>query len=179
MQLTSRQSQALAMRFGAVLDGLEIGGRHPWLEVYRALLEVFLWLARELPEPESALPGRAETGLERARALLEAHCDRPFTVAELAKAANLSAAHFCRAFARAFGSPPIAYQRSLRIEAARTLLRTSNLLCKEVAGRVGYEDPYFFSRVFRKETGESPRSYRRRARGEAPIGSAGAEPGTE
>ena len=54
------------------------------------------------------------------------------------------------------------YFETMKIEWAQVLLRESSLQVEEVARRVGYEDAFYFSRVFRKGTGRSPRAWRAR-----------------
>ncbi|MFW5857377.1 MAG: helix-turn-helix domain-containing protein, partial [Planctomycetota bacterium] len=85
------------------------------------------------------------------------------TLADLAAEANLSPEHFARRFRKRYGASPIAYQHSLRIQAARVLLSSSDLLCKEIAARVGFSDIYAFSKAFRKATGLAPTAYREQA----------------
>jgi YesN/AraC family two-component response regulator len=53
----------------------------------------------------------------------------------------------------------------LRIRYACRLLDTTTLTVREVGYRVGYEDPYYFSRMFRKLMGLSPRQYRKLRKG--------------
>ena len=52
------------------------------------------------------------------------------------------------------------YQQELRINQARHLLKTENLPVDEIAWIVGYNDPSYFGRVFKKATGYSPSGYR-------------------
>lgn len=59
------------------------------------------------------------------------------------------------------GAPPAQYLARLRCEAARTLLSDTDLSVKTIAERVGMEDPYSFSRTFKKCLGLSPAHYRR------------------
>jgi AraC family transcriptional regulator of arabinose operon len=61
------------------------------------------------------------------------------------------------------GLPPARFVHQVRCDAARALLSDTDLPVKEVAGKVGIEDPYEFSRVFKRAVGVSPREYRRRA----------------
>lgn len=53
-----------------------------------------------------------------------------------------------------------AYQQMLRIKQAKQLLKTENLSVEEIAWTIGYEDPSYFARVFKKETGRTPSQYR-------------------
>ncbi|MBS0663623.1 MAG: helix-turn-helix transcriptional regulator [Verrucomicrobia bacterium] len=84
-----------------------------------------------------------------------------FSLAKLAKQAGLSEFHFTRLFKRATGVPPLQYQIKIRMDAARRLLRESELSVITIANQVGYSTPSHFAQVFRKETGLTPRDYRR------------------
>ena len=48
-----------------------------------------------------------------------------------------------------------------RIDAAKKLLEQDDMLVSDVAGAVGFDDANYFSRVFKKETGQTPREFRR------------------
>lgn len=84
-------------------------------------------------------------------------------VSELAALAHMSEASFRAAFARTTGSSPRRFLEERRMtQAARALVETDRTVA-EIAQAVGYDDPYHFSRVFRRVHGASPREYRRRA----------------
>ncbi len=76
---------------------------------------------------------------------------------------HLSPSYLNAYFARLVGQPPIAYLIDLRLRRACELLRGTDLPIKEIAVQVGYPDQYFFSRIFRRRQGVSPRGYRLRA----------------
>lgn len=101
-----------------------------------------------------------ECRLAPIRQHIDANYAARLTVDELAQMASMSRAHFLREFKRAFGKSPIAYQLELRMGAAKTLLRASELRCGEIGERVGYDDLYHFSKAFKKATGLSPTAYR-------------------
>ena len=61
----------------------------------------------------------------------------------------------------------LVYQTGLRVARARFLLDTTTLTVAEVAAELGYSDPLYFSRLFRRAQGQSPRDYRQCPRGEA------------
>jgi AraC-like DNA-binding protein len=73
-----------------------------------------------------------------------------------------SRSHFQRQFKRATGHAPRNYFLRLKIRAACSLLAASELRVGEIADRVGFADPYYFSRCFHRLTGVSPRRYRAR-----------------
>jgi len=91
---------------------------------------------------------------------IDTHHDEPLHLAELANMCHLSVPHFCAEFKRWFDTPAIEYVIQLRMQRAAYLLRDQNLRIGQIAERVGYEDPYHFSKLFRKHFGMSPRQYR-------------------
>jgi AraC-like DNA-binding protein len=65
-----------------------------------------------------------------------------------------------RQFKTYFGISPYEYLMRKRIEAARLMLRHSDLLIKEIAARLQFSDQYYFSNYFKKKTGMSPAHYK-------------------
>ena len=57
---------------------------------------------------------------------------------------------------------PGKYVAQLRIQRAQALMRDTDLLMREISQEVGYEDPFYFSKVFKQITGESPTQYMNR-----------------
>jgi AraC-like DNA-binding protein len=90
---------------------------------------------------------------------------RPHRLGELASAAKVSVAHYSAHFRRLTGFPPIDFLIRLRIGHACRLLDTTGLSVGEVGNRSGYEDPYYFTRCFRRVMGMSPRAYRKVPKG--------------
>lgn len=133
---------------------------------YRAkvLLHRLLLLALEHQMREDgpqALPrSAAQSRLEQTLAYMIKHAARPLTVPELAARTELSVSHFIRTFRQWTGMTPADYLHHQRIDHAKRLLADVHLSVKEVALRVGYPDPFHFSRVFRKLEGQSPSAYR-------------------
>ena len=97
--------------------------------------------------------------LERARAHLHDNLGRNVALAELASVARLSQFHLARYFKRAFGSAPIAYHRSLRLERAAEYLARGEGSVAQAANLVGYSDAVALSHAFRKHFGQSPQRY--------------------
>jgi AraC-like DNA-binding protein len=88
------------------------------------------------------------------------HLDQPLRVAELAALANLSAAHFTVLFKEQTGCSPRDYLHLLRIHRACQMLQSTDLPMKDIAARLGYQDPFHFSRQFKAFQGVSPTEYR-------------------
>ncbi|MCW8132255.1 MAG: helix-turn-helix transcriptional regulator [Planctomycetota bacterium] len=104
---------------------------------------------------------QAPAGVAAALAHLRFHHHRTLSLEELARHAHMSTFHFVRRFKRATGFTPIEYLEKYRIGRAQELMMTQpELRLNEIARAVGYDDPAYFSRVFRKRTGVSPRAYK-------------------
>ena len=103
--------------------------------------------------------------LRRARDLMDREYARPLDVAELARAALMSTAHFSRQFRAAYGETPYAYLMTRRIERAKALLRNGDLSVTEVCLAVGCTSLGSFSARFTQVVGETPTAYRDRDHG--------------
>ncbi len=98
--------------------------------------------------------------LRRARDLIDREYSRPLEVAQLARAALMSTAHFSRQFRAAYGETPYSYLMTRRIERAKALLRAGELTVTEVCLEVGCSSLGSFSASFTQITGETPTAYR-------------------
>lgn len=146
----------MEQEFAALVDAWQSGGHVGALEATAGLLRILATLFRR----QLAQPGaRGKARIDRALAMLRT-ADRPVPVAALARAAGLSVSHFNREFREWTGYSPLEYQRRQRVARARELLADVTLTIKEVAARVGFDDPYHFSRLFRQVDGLSPSQYR-------------------
>jgi AraC-like DNA-binding protein len=98
--------------------------------------------------------------LLRARDLADRRYSEPLDVAELARAARLSPAHFSREFARAFGETPHRYLLTRRLERAAALLRTTDRSVADICMTVGLRSVGSFTTSFGRMYGLSPTAYR-------------------
>ena len=85
---------------------------------------------------------------------------RTFSLREMAESVNLSPPYFCYLFKTITGVPPAKYLKSLRMQQAAVLLRTTFLSVKEVVSRVGFTDESHFVRDFKRMFGVTPSEYR-------------------
>lgn len=99
------------------------------------------------------------------RRRLREQCAEAFSLRRLSRSAGLSPERFAALFRRFFGCSPLAYQLDCRIETARRLLLSSSAGVAEVAAACGWNDPYYFSRIFKQRTGCAPSVFRRRLLG--------------
>ncbi|MGF7038949.1 AraC family transcriptional regulator [Mucilaginibacter lappiensis] len=86
--------------------------------------------------------------------------NKKLTVEDMAVKHSLSVSHFSNIFRKATGMPPIDYFIHLKMQKACQLLYANGDKIKTVAVDLGYEDPYYFSRIFKKYIGTSPEQYR-------------------
>jgi AraC family transcriptional regulator len=103
-------------------------------------------------------PLRAEIRLAADR--LRSDYERRWTLAELAREVHLSPSQLGRLFADSFGKSPIAYLTTIRVERMAALLRESDWPVYVVARQVGWHDPDYATRQFRRVIGMTPRLYR-------------------
>lgn len=101
----------------------------------------------------------------QAQQWLQDHLQQPLQLADLAQRLGFSPRTLGRRFRQATGLSPQQYLHNLRIQAARELLRRSNLGVGEVAWQVGLQDASYFSALFRREVGMTPGEYRSAVRG--------------
>jgi transcriptional regulator GlxA family with amidase domain len=95
-------------------------------------------------------------------------------VTAMTERSGLTGRTFARRFQAATGHRPIDYVHALRIEGARLLLETGPGGVDDVGYSVGYEDPTFFRRLFKRTTGMTPAAYRRKYAPIVAVGVAGA-----
>jgi transcriptional regulator GlxA family with amidase domain len=113
--------------------------------------------------------------IEQTIAYMKEHLDKPLRAATLASVARMSLPHYFVIFKRHTGNTPIDYFIRLRMERARELLATTTCSVKEIAGILGYDDPLYFSRVFKAVNQTTPTQYRANHRVEAANGPARAK----
>jgi AraC-like DNA-binding protein len=77
---------------------------------------------------------------------------------------NISPSHYFALFKRRTGRAPMDYFTRLRMAEARRLLDTTTSSVKEVAAVLGYDDPFYFSRVFKSVNQVAPSNYRMQQR---------------
>ncbi|MBA4058419.1 MAG: AraC family transcriptional regulator, partial [Marivirga sp.] len=86
------------------------------------------------------------------------------TLESLASFVNLSLSHYSSIFRKKTGYSPIVYFNHLKIQHACQFLQFTSLRINEISGKLGIEDPYYFSRLFTKVMGISPLEYRNKKR---------------
>jgi len=106
---------------------------------------------------------RRSPGITRVVELISGDLARRFTIPDLARLSGLSPSRFAHLFKEEIGESAIAFIIRLRIREAARLLEAEGLTVKEVAARVGFESPFYFSRQFRRFYLIDPSGFRRYA----------------
>ncbi len=143
------------------LSAAQRGTPHQRLLGRGLLLELLLELL-DPSDPRAQAPGEERLVL-RVREYLDriAAGDTPTPpLAQALQRFGYSYAHLCRLFRNAFGVPPLQYINAGRLGRAQRLLRDTELSVKEIGARVGFPDPVYFGKLFRRHAGVSPRDYR-------------------
>jgi AraC-like DNA-binding protein len=133
------------------------------------LIEAFAWICRgqDMPFdaesvdsirlPESP-PSTEDSAVGRAKHFLHQEYHTRLDLNTVARAAFMHKPRLCREFKKSTGLTISEYLTQLRVESSKRLLQTG-LRISVIAELVGFDDPYYFSRVFKKITGISPKEY--------------------
>ena len=120
-----------------------------------------IWTAMELWINEKNQP-RYRRDVSDWMEFIHKNLHRPLSLAEVAMHFQVSPSYASRLFKQEVGQTMIAYINEVKMKEALVLLHESNLSIKEIAKRVGFEDPYYFDRVFRRYHQMTPRDYRKK-----------------
>lgn len=101
-------------------------------------------------------------GIDRALYHIHSNIESEISVGELAKLEHLSVSRFRAVFTGMTGVSPQTYIQSTKIRRACQLLRQTSFTITEISRKSGYSDPQYFSRIFKKVMGISPKEYRKR-----------------
>ncbi|WNS78882.1 response regulator [Domibacillus sp. DTU_2020_1001157_1_SI_ALB_TIR_016] len=99
--------------------------------------------------------------IAKAKTFIHTHFHQQISLEDVADHVQLSPTYFTKLFKEKMNETFIGYLTNYRIRTAKKLLQHTNLGLKEIADRTGYNDPNYFSRVFKKAAGCSPKEYRK------------------
>ena len=104
----------------------------------------------------------ADAAIARCQTWIAQHYDEPSPVTAMVRQSGLAERSFKRRFQQATGMPPLEYVHTLRLEEAKQMLESTDASIEAIASEIGYEDPGFFTRLFRRKVNLTPAQYRRR-----------------
>jgi AraC-like DNA-binding protein len=123
------------------------------------LRTILIDLAR-LRVPANQRIGSTYEALRQNIEWMRSHRHRKVGLAELAAQAGLSVPHYSACFKRQTGISPMNYFQRLKIQHSAQLLALTDLRVDEIAQAIGLDDPFYYSRLFKKVMGQSPRHFR-------------------
>lgn len=125
------------------------------------LLSLFFDLLHRLSLADrySYLSSKSESFVKDAVSIIEQEAFRSdFRLSSVPQALGISHVYFCKLFRQTKGITPSQYLATLRLEKAKSLLRSGARIA-EAATQAGFSDPLYFSKFFRKQLGISPSQY--------------------
>ncbi|MCP3964830.1 MAG: AraC family transcriptional regulator [Lentisphaerae bacterium] len=134
---------------GMTIDSCSLNSMRLW----HFLGDVIYFQNSEIDEPENII--------EKAISMMIVRVEEVFSLEEMSEALKLSPPYFCRLFKNKTGHSPVDYFIRLKIQRACNYLNFTNMKIKDICEEIGYSDPYYFSRSFKKVMGQSPAQYRK------------------
>lgn len=144
--------------------GAEVAGRSAGRAALVAAktLSILVEAVRHAPAQANPEDGAGCGSVARAEAHFAKHLGEPVSLEAAAQAAGVSAGHLVRLFKAERGTTPMRALARLRVEAAKTMLLTTDWDTQRIASAVGLGSAQYLSRVFRQIAQEPPRAFRRR-----------------
>jgi AraC family transcriptional regulator of arabinose operon len=124
-----------------------------------ALEEILLWCDQLNPQADSS---RLDGRVQRAMDYLCLHLAAEITLDSVAEASGLSVSRLAHLFRSQVGMTPLQFLEIQRLNRARQLLELTPHTVQAIAAEVGFNSPFYFTLRFKRQTGLSPRAYRRR-----------------
>ncbi len=130
-----------------------------------SLADERIWFTEKIKDAAFWVSNKHEeqsmSAVNQAKQYIDENYMKELTLDDVSRVVNISSYYFSKVFKEETGENFIDYLTKLRIEAAKKLLKTTNKSMKEISAEVGYSDPNYFSRNFKKYTGKTPTDYAR------------------
>ena len=125
------------------------------------LRQIFLLIQRSWEERKPTVSSYLQEEIDYARKYFNEHYNEDISIEEYAQSRGMSVSWFLRNFKQMTIKSPMQYMLSIRINNAVSLLETTDYNVTEISTIVGYDNPLYFSRIFKKQKGVSPSDYRK------------------
>ena len=113
--------------------------------------------ARNVTEKKAEKSGKT---VSAAKDFIRQNYNREITLDDVSREVNITPYYFSKLFKEETGEGFIEYLTNIRIDKAKELLNNTNYTMKEICQMVGYTDPNYFSRTFKKNVGVTPTEYK-------------------
>lgn len=145
-----------------VFDQLSKSGIENSLSISLELHQIYNYMTACALQTEQTNQKRSyEQDMQIILQYLQEHLQEQITIDDMISLVSISKYHFIRLFKRFFGVTPYHYLNTLRINHAKTLLRTTQLSIADIAWQCGFQDTSNFICQFKKCTSQRPTSYRK------------------
>ena len=125
------------------------------------LKQIFISIQRQMVKEYQLKNVFWDREMENAMQYFNDNYNTEINVKEYASSRGMSVSWFIRNFKQYTNTTPMQYIVSIRVSNAQILLETSNYNITEIGNIVGYDNPLYFSRIFKKQKGTSPSEYRK------------------
>ena len=154
--------QQLRKHFESSMIDLTVTVSQDYDELEKNLVNFFESVIDE--QDENPLSQVSVHTMESVKEYIDYHYTEKLSIMEIADKFNFSYSYLCTSFKRYFGESPNDYIIKKRIYKAKLLFDSDPVLSiKETAAMAGYDNPYYFSRIFKNVTGISPSQYKKRS----------------
>ena len=127
------------------------------------MMEIFVLLSRSKLALDGSLFPERNTQISNAVIAMHKESTIEHSISHYSNISNLSIYQFTRTFKKIMGTSPNKYIENIRISSAKNLLHITDLNISQIADLVGYKDSFYFSKVFKKNTGKTPTQFREEA----------------
>ena len=146
--------------FEEIYNNLEMGYSKDNLEYANICLWHMLGSLRYLSQFRKIKEMNSSDRITKSITYMREHLNKKLSLKTLADHVDLSVSQYCSLFKKKTSRSPLDYLTHLKIQKASRLLDFSDFKINNIANQVGYSDPFYFTRVFSKIMGKSPKSYR-------------------
>ncbi len=141
--------------------------RHDWLPTVMGLKEmseIRSWFVDKMSDACRNVMAKKEersiSVVERARSYIDYHFNKDISLDDVSREVDISPYYFSKLFKEETGKNFVEYVTEIRMNRAKELLLGSDMSMKEICSAVGYADPNYFSRTFKKNMGVTPTEYK-------------------
>lgn len=162
-KITINDTKRLAMNFQYIRKAFESNDPYSRRKISQLLFDIWYLYCTEANPPHPFLTkAKVEDPLiEELATLMRENAFQTVVIKKLAGDAGLSPVQFTRRFQAAFGTTPINYINTIRLQKAQSLLLETNLNLQQIAESCGYDNGFYFSRIFKRKLGVSPSQFRK------------------
>jgi AraC family transcriptional regulator, arabinose operon regulatory protein len=145
--------------FNEIITALELGFSKENIEFANMCLNTLLATFFYVETFRSVRGVRSSDPVDQAIFFMQDNLHESLKISDIARHVQFSESHLSRLFRNKTGSSPMDYFINLKMQEAIRLLTNKNLKIKEVAFALGYDDPFYFSRIFSRHMGSSPGTF--------------------